>query len=149
MKNLIIGQITVGPDTRSFITHLDLMHSCYNLSTSDSFKDLVAKELSSFANDPYSNGRALFGGKETFKLIKAKDIMPEAFEQFILTYKTALTALHTDETHNHDLYNTYHRMVMAFAEGTYNKDSDAIKSVCKFLKIKHTYKAINAYLAGE
>ncbi len=34
-------------------------------------------------------------------------------------------------------------MGFAFKLGTYNKDSRAIKSMCKVLKIKHTYKALN------
>ena len=42
-----------------------------------------------------------------------------------------------------------HRMRLAFDRGSYNKDSRAIKATCKRLGIKHTYTAINAYLALE
>lgn len=38
------------------------------------------------------------------------------------------------------------RMKMAFDKGSYNKDSRAIKRVCKILGIKHTYKAINEFV---
>ena len=33
--------------------------------------------------------------------------------------------------------------------GTVNKDGEGFKRTCKELNIKHTYKAINAYLDGE
>jgi hypothetical protein len=38
------------------------------------------------------------------------------------------------------------RMRTAIQEGTYNKDSRAIKRTCKALGIKHTYTAIKNYL---
>ncbi len=36
-------------------------------------------------------------------------------------------------------------MKKAFIARTYNKDGLAVIGTCKFFKIKHTYKAINAY----
>lgn len=41
------------------------------------------------------------------------------------------------------------RMVEAFRKGSYNKNGKAIEMTCKELGIKHTYKAINAYLADK
>lgn len=41
-----------------------------------------------------------------------------------------------------------HRMRGAFQRGSYNKDSHAIKAACKHFNIKHTYKAISAFLNG-
>lgn len=41
-----------------------------------------------------------------------------------------------------------HRMRGAFERNSYNKDSHAIKAACKHFGIKHTYKAINAFLNG-
>lgn len=37
------------------------------------------------------------------------------------------------------------RMKVAFEKGSFNKDSLAIKSVCKRLNIKHTYTDIGAF----
>ena len=40
------------------------------------------------------------------------------------------------------------RMAVAFERGSYNKDSHAIRATCHAFKIKHTYKAIDAFLRG-
>lgn len=39
------------------------------------------------------------------------------------------------------------RMMDAIRRGSFNKDSRAIKAVCKILGIKHTYTAIKDYLS--
>lgn len=44
---------------------------------------------------------------------------------------------------------TYTSMKYAIAKGEFDKDSLSFKATCKHLGIKHTYKAINAYLKGE
>lgn len=41
------------------------------------------------------------------------------------------------------------RMIVAFAKGSYNKNSHAIKATCKHFGIKHTYQAINKWLNQE
>ena len=41
------------------------------------------------------------------------------------------------------------KMAVGFRNGTYNKNSRAIKAACKRLNVKHTYTAINSYLKGE
>lgn len=41
------------------------------------------------------------------------------------------------------------RMKSAFIEQSYNKDGRAIRSVCKMLGIRHTYKDINTFFTGE
>lgn len=38
------------------------------------------------------------------------------------------------------------KMTIGLKDGTANKDGEGIKSACKKLKIKHTYKAIKEYL---
>lgn len=48
-----------------------------------------------------------------------------------------------------DVHTTIMRMREAILKGSYNKDSESFKETCKQLKIKHTYKAIEAYLRGE
>ena len=39
-----------------------------------------------------------------------------------------------------------YKMTLALAKNEANKDGEGIKSVCKLLKIKYTYKAIYEYL---
>jgi hypothetical protein len=41
------------------------------------------------------------------------------------------------------------RMRAAIERGSFNKEGFAFKGTCKTLGIKHTYTAINAYLAGK
>jgi hypothetical protein len=43
---------------------------------------------------------------------------------------------------------TARKMEWAFASGNYNHDGHAIKAACKALGIKHTRKAIEAFLTG-
>ncbi len=41
------------------------------------------------------------------------------------------------------------RMAAAIERGTFNKDQKTFRAVCKDLGIRHTYKAIKAFLAGN
>ena len=41
------------------------------------------------------------------------------------------------------------QFTQALAQGGADKDGPAVKHACKVLGIKHTYKAITAYLRGE
>ena len=41
------------------------------------------------------------------------------------------------------------RMIAAITAKSYNKDGRAMKATCKRLGIKHTYTAINAFIAAE
>ena len=41
-----------------------------------------------------------------------------------------------------------YKMMAAFEKGSANKDGKGIRRTCKALGIKHTYKAINAFLNG-
>jgi hypothetical protein len=41
------------------------------------------------------------------------------------------------------------KMTLGLDNGTANKDGKAIRSVCRLLKIAHTYKAIRAYLSAS
>lgn len=73
---------------------------------------------------------------------------------FIETYKLELTKALIERPYDYnwtmdefDL--VFERMEKAILAGTFNKDSTAIKRTCKKLGIKHTYKAIREYLAGE
>jgi len=41
------------------------------------------------------------------------------------------------------------KMNAAFFTGTASKDGEGVKRTCRELKIKHTYKAINAFIHGD
>lgn len=41
------------------------------------------------------------------------------------------------------------RMKIALQKGSYNKDSRSFKATCKALGIKHTYTAINSFIANH
>ena len=40
------------------------------------------------------------------------------------------------------------RMAAAIQRGSYNKDSRAFRATCRYFKIPHTYKAINAFIGA-
>ena len=41
------------------------------------------------------------------------------------------------------------KMRVAFIEGSYNKDGDAIKRTCKAFRIKQTYSAISGFISAK
>ena len=47
-----------------------------------------------------------------------------------------------------EIFEVSARMEAAILRGTFNKDSRAFRATCKRLGIKHTYKAINAFLGA-
>lgn len=73
---------------------------------------------------------------------------------FLKEYEKQLRIAH--EKYN-DLYawritefdEVFKRMSEALIKGSYNKDSHAIKAVCKTFKIKHTYSEINNFIKQE
>lgn len=71
-------------------------------------------------------------------------------DKFASAYKIALT----EAVNNYPLEYGFpleqvdlvvERMKAAFIEQSYNKDGRAIRSVCKMLGIRHTYKDINTF----
>lgn len=78
----------------------------------------------------------------------------ERLDKFSSAYKIALTEAINDYPLEYgfpveqvDL--VVERMKIAFIEQSYNKDGRAIRSVCKLLGIRHTYKDINTFFIGE
>jgi hypothetical protein len=53
------------------------------------------------------------------------------------------------ESYDRPLNETYGIMLVSVLNGSFNKDSETFKAVCKALRIKHTYKAIAAFITGE
>ena len=45
-----------------------------------------------------------------------------------------------------ELNSIHLKMCEAMINGSFNKDSDAIKATCKELGLKHTYKSIKEYI---
>lgn len=80
-------------------------------------------------------------------------IDPVRLHNFIQTYQQALTETHTAYPQEYrfpasELPRVVERMGDAFARGSFNKDSRAVKATCRALNIKHTYTAIRSYLEG-
>jgi hypothetical protein len=74
-------------------------------------------------------------------------------EKFLTAYRTELhsnvVANPTDYAWTPDKFDdVYARMEAAIKRGSFNKDSQTFKAVCKHLGIKHTYKAIGEYIGG-
>jgi hypothetical protein len=78
------------------------------------------------------------------------DLNIARLQNWLETYDYALREAHRLNPSDYVLAQgqTFQRMFRSFIEGSFNKDSEAIKAACKALKVKHTYKAINAYLRG-
>lgn len=147
---LFIGQINVNGQVRTFTTKEAMEAFLTGLSKSEKFTELVRKEYESFITDPMSNVKALFGGKETFKLKKI-EIDSINYDSFMKVYHKELERAFINFPYEYvgSFQETYHRMALSIAEGTFNKDSVPFKQTCKTLKIAHTYKAIKAFLKGE
>ena len=145
---LIFGRIEVDGKVKTFTDAKDIPIVCEVLGAKDFLRETVQKEYQSFIADPYCGTMALMGGSQTFTL-KKLPMSLERLERFGQVYCAELDGTYSPETHLKDIDDTYHRMMAAIAFNSFNKDSQAIKNACKVLKIKHTYKAIQAYLAGE
>lgn len=71
----------------------------------------------------------------------------ETFKRLYALNLTECVQKHADYAYSAaDLPKVIERMHAAIDRGSYNKDGHAFKATCKQLGIKHTYKAINAYL---
>lgn len=71
---------------------------------------------------------------------------------FLDTYKAALWQAHADYPQDYafpkeNLPACFERMEKAIVTGSFNKEGRAFKATCKQLGIKHTYAAINAFIA--
>jgi hypothetical protein len=126
----------------------DLISEASKLGASDKFKGILIKELDGFDVDPIAGTKAMIGGNETFKA-KKFDLDSGRVESFLKEYKSQLERTYSPDTHLKGLDDTFNRMAYAILDGTFSKDSEAIKATCKVLKVKFTYKAIKLYLKGE
>lgn len=100
--------------------------------------------------DPYIGGKAMIGGSVNTR-IRSHLVDASHWQSFIEAYEAALDDAYRahPETYCGPFNVTYNNMSFAILNGTYNKDSATFKAVCKKLGIKHTYKAINAFIFGE
>lgn len=81
-------------------------------------------------------------------------IINEKFDNFFTIYSEELRLVHQEHPDEYfwpesQMDDVLARMRKAILQGTYNKDGFAFRRTCKRLGIKHTYKAISAYLKGE
>lgn len=153
---MIIGEIKVNGICRSFLSEESVSSCGEVLGASPDFIEGAKAEFESFLDDPYSNVKAMIGGKQTFSFYKLPNIDKTQFEKFCSTYFAELSGVYVNTSEDYlsedylrGLDDTYHRMCIAIARSNFNKDSISFKNTCKVLKIKHTYKAISAYLMGE
>lgn len=75
----------------------------------------------------------------------------EKLDKFMEAYEKALTeaVMNYNEEYRYpvsDVPRVVSKMKVAIENGTYNSAGRGFKGACKALGIKHTYKAINAYL---
>lgn len=76
--------------------------------------------------------------------------------RFTELYIDALTAAVRDYPNEYqwpvksesEIYRVAQKMIPGLISGGANKDSRAVKAVCKQLGIRHTYKAIREYMLG-
>lgn len=91
-----------------------------------------------------------YGDEEFFKFTKTNYDYYK-FMDFMGVYYEHLKEIHDaeNEAYMHDLGTIYSIIKWAVADKSFNKNSTTFKKTCKQLRIKHTYKAIEAYLTGE
>ena len=108
------------------------------------------KDIKQVIETDIRSGLSGYGTKEYFKFTKT-DFDYYRFMNFMHVYYVHLEEAHKveSELYINDLGATYSIMKWAVADQTFSKDSATFKKTCKQLGIKHTYKAINAYLKGE
>lgn len=105
--------------------------------------------LQEFKDDPFVSSKGIIS---TFQCwIKRHEVLADNWKRFIEAYEAELDAAYRANPDDYvcAFHVTYGRMAIAILRGSYNKDSATFKAVCKKLGIKHTYKAINAYIFGE
>lgn len=102
--------------------------------------------LSELKADPIMSSKGMIGVNTLW--LKKHSINLEAFEQFTKCYAAWLEYYMrvnaSDYMGKYEL--TLNNMKWAIVNKTFNKDSESFKATCKALGIKHTYKAIYAFL---
>lgn len=123
------------------------------LSINELPKEVIESEaerlLSELISDPIMSSKAMIGVNTLW--LRKHSINLEAFEQFIKSYATWLEYYMrvnaSEYMGNYEL--TLNNMKWAIVNKTFNKDSESFKATCKAMGIKHTYKAIYAFLGLE
>jgi len=148
---MILVTITINNKTKTLTDTKDIPLVCALLNATEQFQKTTIEELSDFAADHMSNVKALFGGSQTFNARKREDVSESHFERFTMAYYAELEARFAldHDGHRYTLDETFHRTVAAIFRQSFIKDTQAFKDTCKVLKIKHTYKAIEAFIQGK
>jgi hypothetical protein len=84
--------------------------------------------------------------------MKNRKIHPGNLECFLKCYKENLIKAQKEHPQEYtwpasQIDVVFNRMAKAIENGSFNKDSRAIKASCKELKIKHTYTAIMNFIS--
>lgn len=120
-------------------------------------EDIERKIESHFQEWESDNERQALGGGNLIAApgfilnIRMHNFQPFAAQTFLELYGKNYNQCRDEkpEEYGGERADVLARMYNAIVNGTFNKDGEAFKRTCKQLKIKHTYKAIEAYLKGE
>lgn len=146
---MIATLVTVNNESNLFINDATI-EGVKTLGYDQKFTADLVKEYTSCRDCPMSSGKMLIGGSKNFKMQKLNLNEDRVFE-LCSQYWTELEkqVLARPDAFSGDMRSTYSRFMYAVLTENYNKDSESLKLACKALKIKFTYKAIQAYLRGE
>lgn len=152
---MIIYTKLIGPHSQF---KLRMGESCIEAAkdmkeVSDLFKSTVEESYRQLETCPISTTKMLIGGRESFAMRKDESLNSDQvfrfFHELRSQYRERFKVEDFVAAYRFGEQETYERVAFSILDQSFNKDSAAIKATCKALKIKHTYKAIQAYLRGE
>lgn len=146
---MIATLVTVNNESNLFIND-GIIEGVKTLGYDESFTADLVKEYTSCRDCSISSGKMLIGGSKNFKMQKLNLNADRVFD-LCSQYWTELQkqVLARPDAFSGDMRSMYSRFMYAVLTENYNKDSESLKLACKALKVKFTYKAIQAYLRGE
>jgi len=130
-------------------TSLDLV--CNTLGASEQFTANVKAAAEDFEAYALLTNKKSIGGSEEYRMTRLAHINEVQFERFADVFFCELESQYADKYEAYkngtSLANTFNLMCVAIAQDNFDKDNLSIKNTCKVLGIKHTYKAIQAFLS--
>ena len=146
---MIATLITVNNESNLFIDDAAI-DGVKTLGYDERFTADLVKAYEDCRDCSISSGKMLIGGSKNFKMQKL-NLDEERVFTLCSQYWTELQkqVLARPDAFSGDMRSMYSRFMYAVLTENYNKDSECLKLACKALKIKFTYKAIQAYLRGE
>lgn len=149
---MIIVKLKVNNVTSTLIhpTKEQIIDRLNILGGGDYFEELVSKEFEALVSDDMCTSKMLIGGRKTFTMRKEDELDETHFHLFADSYAVNLQCSMDSSPDQYGPYDeTLHNMIYSLATDNFNYNSPTFKQTCKDLKVKHTKKAINAYLRGN